>query len=201
MNEKNFIIIEGPDNIGKSYLINDLLTKLENSMLIQSPCRSDFDEDINSYYMGKSTATPIERQFYISMNTQIQYNKIPDNIKHVIFDRHTVISNLVYYDPTDIKEGMAYRKLVYEMFYKTLDHFWAVPHFIVLNGDKPRSKPDENEFFEEKWGMKSLKYSCIRDNKWFNEMVVNANAKVNFIDVYKQPYEIMVNNILENILC
>jgi len=188
------LILEGPDNIGKSTVIKQLKEFYEDKGLkvqvLCCPDRGDFEGNgLINYYMGNSSASPLSRQFFIAMSSFMQYSKIGQDTRVVLFDRHPVVSNRVYHplDETEaVTDGhvadLAYRTSVESMTVKMAElHGFTSTTCVILTGDHPYVDPDADEFFETKWLTKKMAYDQVKYKKFFEDCKILCCS----IDVYK----------------
>jgi hypothetical protein len=166
------LILEGPDNIGKSTLIGKLEKYYRDKSLkvqvLRFPDRSDYPDTkgLINYYMGPSVATPLERQMFILSNSTMQYSKIDKSVDVLIFDRHPIISNRVYFNPENIN-GEAYRVLVESTTAKLAEIVdIKSTTCVILTGDHPFVDGSEDEFFETKWHEKRRLYDRLKYQDW-----------------------------------
>lgn len=146
------LILEGPDNLGKSTAITQMKQVLNRAghkvHVLRFPDRSDWSEALAAYAMGHSTAISIERQYLITMNCMVQYTKIPKDTDIVLCDRHHAVSNHVYFrDTSDAAEAFrdAVRLSTLKM-HEALGIDYTC--CMLLIGDQPFVEPDKAEHFE-----------------------------------------------------
>lgn len=165
----HILIIEGPDNMGKSTVIdhlNELYTRQGLKVqVLRFPDRGDMSKDVEEYCMGNSDAVPIERQFYIVTNSVMQYAKIDKTVDILIFDRHFVVSASVYYSFDGSTPDIMYKKLLQTTTCRLAEIVGAeTTTCIILTGDNPIAPANSGEHFEisNKWHKLNAKYNRIK---------------------------------------
>lgn len=193
--KRHILILEGPDNIGKSTVIKQLKEHYEGQGLkvqvLCCPDRSDFNNSgLVNYYMGNSSASPLERQFFILNSSIAQYGEIKPDTHIVLFDRHPIVSNRVYFHPEDCMSwpnndstaAMAYRTLVDTMTVKMAEVYdISSTTCVILTGNHPHVDPDAGEFFETKWLEKKVAYDQVK----YCKFLADCNILCCSVDVHK----------------
>jgi thymidylate kinase len=186
------LILEGPDNLGKSTAAEKLRIIFETSgfkvFSIRIPDRGDWSKDMGAYVMGQSEAIPIERQYLIFTNGLMQYAQIPKDTDIVICDRHYVVSSLVYFRDGSDSANM-YRKAVQESVLM-LAHYLGIDYTacIMLVGDQPFIIPDEAEHFEKgKWEDIRDRYNRLK----YSGDLPACNIEVCAIDAFEAKEKVV----------